>query len=72
MKHFSEMKIIHGIFANDLETLRYGLVHIAEPIRKDNVEKLARSIVRALKLSNRKPILAIVTSTTIELHPLVL
>jgi len=51
LKHFSEMKIIHGIFANDLETLRYGLVHIAEPIRKDNVEKLARSIVRALKPS---------------------
>ena len=52
--------------------IRYGLVYIAEPVRKDNVEKLARNIVKTLEVLEKKPVLAIVTSTTIELHPLIL
>ena len=50
--------------------IRYGLVYIAEPVRKDNAERLAINIVKALELLERKPLTAIVTSTTIELHPL--
>ena len=49
---------------------RYGLIYVAEPVKKDNIGKLARSIVKALGVLGRKPALAIVTSTAIELHPL--
>ena len=51
--------------------IRYGLVYIAELVRKDNVEILARSIVRTLEALERKPLTAIVASSTIELHPLI-
>lgn len=50
--------------------VKYGLIYIAEPVRKDNVEKLARNIVKALEIIRNKPSLAIVSSTTIELYPL--
>lgn len=52
--------------------VRYGLLYIAEPIRKDNVEKLARNIAKTLEVLEEKPILAIVSSSTIELYPLTL
>ncbi|MCE4599611.1 MAG: DUF5615 family PIN-like protein [Desulfurococcales archaeon] len=52
--------------------VRYGLLYIAEPIRKDNVEKLARNIAKTLEVLEDKPILAIVSSSTIELYPLTL
>ena len=48
----------------------YGLIYIAEPARKDNLVRLSRNIVRALEYLERKPLMAIVMSTTIELHPL--
>lgn len=48
--------------------VRYGLIHIAEPVRKDNVGKLAWSIAKAL-IGNR-PGLAIVSFIAIELYPL--
>ncbi len=51
--------------------IEYGLIYIAEPIRKDNLVRFSRNIVRALEYLKRKPLMAIVTSTTIELHPLV-
>ncbi len=50
--------------------IEYGLIYIAEPARKDNLVRLSRNIVRALEYLERKPLIAIVTSTTIELHPL--
>ncbi len=50
--------------------VKYVLIYIAEPVRKDNVENLARNIARALEILKEKPILAIVSSTTIELYPL--
>ena len=50
--------------------IRYGLIYIAEPVRKDNVEKLARNIVETSEVLKEKPVLAVVTSAIIELHPL--
>jgi len=51
--------------------IEYGLIYTAEPARKDNLIRLSRNIVGALEYLERKPLMAIVTSTTIELHPLV-
>jgi len=51
--------------------VRYGLIYVAEPIRRDNIEKLSRNIAKALEMLE-KPILAMITSTTIELYPLTL
>ena len=42
--------------------IRYGLVYIAEPVRKGKVEILARNIIKALEALERKPLMAIVTS----------
>ncbi len=50
--------------------LRHGLIYIAEPVRKDNVGKLAGNIAKILEVLEKKPILAIVISATLELHPL--
>ena len=50
--------------------IRYGLIYVAEPVRRDNVEKLARNIVKALEVLEKRHVLAIVTSTAIELHPI--
>ncbi len=50
--------------------IRYGLIYVAEPVKRDNVEKLARNIVKALEVLERRHVLAIVTSAAIELHPL--
>ena len=50
--------------------LRYGLIYVAEPVRRDNVEKLARSIEKALEVLEKRHVLAIVTSTATELYPL--
>jgi len=47
-----------------------GLIYIAEPVRKDNIEKLIKNIIKSLEVLGSKPLVAIVTSTTIELHPL--
>ena len=51
---------------------KYGIIYIAEPVRKDNVKELARNVNKALEIIKRRTTLAIITSTTIELHPLVL
>jgi len=51
--------------------IEYGLIYIAEPVRKDNLARLFRNILGALEYIERKPLMAIVTSTTIELHPLI-
>ena len=48
----------------------YGIIYIGEPIRRDNVENLARNIAEALEIIKEKPLLIIVTSSTIELYPL--
>ncbi len=50
---------------------KYGIIYIGEPIKKDNVEKLARNIAKALEIIKEKPLLIIVTSSTIELYPLI-
>jgi predicted nuclease of predicted toxin-antitoxin system len=49
----------------------YGIIYIAEPVRKDNLDKLARNIARALEILEEKPRLIIVTSSTIESYPLI-
>ncbi len=49
---------------------KYGIIYIGEPIRKNNVKKLARNIAKALEIIREKPLLIIVTSRTIELYPL--
>ncbi|BAA81637.1 hypothetical protein APE_2617d [Aeropyrum pernix K1] len=49
---------------------KYGIIYIAEPVRKDNLDKLARNIVKALELLKEKPRLIIITSSTIESYPL--
>ena len=49
----------------------YGLIYIAEPVRKDNIERLVKNIVKALEILDSKPLVVIATSTTIELHPLI-
>ncbi|MEB3756732.1 MAG: DUF5615 family PIN-like protein [Desulfurococcales archaeon] len=49
----------------------YELVYIAEPVKKDNIKKLIKNIVKALELLDRKGLMATVTSTTIELYPLI-
>ncbi len=51
--------------------IEYGLIYIAEPARKDNLVRLSRNIARALEYLERKPLMAIATSTTIELHHLI-
>ena len=50
--------------------IRHGLIYVAEPVRRDNVERLARSIVKALRMLEKKPVLAVVTSTAVELYTL--
>ncbi len=50
--------------------IEYGLIYIAEPVRKDNLVRFSRNIVKALEYLERKPLMAIVTPTTIQLHPL--
>ena len=49
---------------------KYGIIYTGEPARKDNVEKLAKNTVKALGMVKDKPLLAVVTSSTIELYPL--
>ena len=49
---------------------KYGIIYVGEPIRRDIIEKLARNIVRALEIIREKPLLIIITSSTIELYPL--
>ncbi len=49
---------------------RYGVIYIGEPIRKDNVDRLASNIIKALKTIDERPFLVIVTSNTIELYRL--
>lgn len=49
--------------------VKYGVIYIGEPIRKDNIKKLAENIAHALNMM-RKPFLVIVTSSIIELYPL--
>ena len=48
----------------------HGVIYIAEPVRKDNVEKLARNTLKALEALREKPGLAIITTKTIELYRL--
>jgi len=50
--------------------IKYGLIYIGEPVRRDNIEKLARNIINVLEILKEKPILVIVSSTTVELYPL--
>ena len=49
---------------------RYGVIYIGEPIRKDNVDRLASNIIKTLKTIDERPFLVIVTSNTIELYRL--
>jgi len=48
----------------------YGIIYIDEPVRKDNVQKIAENILRALEAMSKRHHLAIVTSNIIELYPL--
>ena len=50
---------------------RYGIIYIAEPVRKDNLDELARNTVRALEILKEKPRLIIITANTIESYPLI-
>ncbi len=49
---------------------RHGIIYIGEPIRRDIIEKITKNIVKALEIIKEKPLLIIVTSSTIELYPL--
>lgn len=49
---------------------RYGVVYIGEPIKKSNLEDIAKNTVEALRMISGKPLLIIVTSKTIELYNL--
>jgi len=50
---------------------RYGMIYIAEPVRKDNLDKLARNTAKALEILEKKPSLIIITTNTIESYPLI-
>ena len=50
--------------------IRRGIIYISDPVRKDNIKRLTRNIVRALERMRGKPLLAIVTASTVELYPL--
>ena len=50
--------------------VRHGVLYVAEPIRKDNVRKIAENTIRALEAMRQRRLLAIVTSDMIELYPL--
>ncbi len=49
-----------------------GIIYIDKPVRGNDIEKLARNIAKALEMMKEKPLLVIVTSSTIELYPLTL
>ncbi len=46
----------------------HGILYIGEPIRKDNVQKIAENIIKALEAMKKRRLLAIVTSNMIELY----
>ena len=50
----------------------YGIIYIGEPVRKDNVEKLADNTVKALETMEKKSLLAIITPNITGLYPLTL
>jgi len=50
--------------------VRHGVLYVAEPIRKDNVRKIAENTIRALEAMRQRRLLALVTSVMIELYPL--
>ena len=50
--------------------VRHGVLYVAEPIRKDNVQKIAENTIRALEAMRQRRLLALVTSVMIELYPL--
>jgi predicted nuclease of predicted toxin-antitoxin system len=51
---------------------RYGIIYIAEAVRKDNVDKLTRNMVRALEMLREEPSLIVITINTIGSYPLIL
>jgi len=53
------------------KNVQYGIIYIAEPVRKDNLDKLVRNIIKALEILGGKPRLIIITSNTIESYPLI-
>ena len=52
--------------------VKHGIIYLGEPVRKDNVRILAENTVKSLEMMEKRPSLAIVTSSTIELYPLLL
>jgi len=53
------------------KSVRYGIIYIAEPVRKDNLDKLARNTAKALEILEEKPRLVIITARTIESYSLI-
>ena len=47
---------------------KYGIIFIAEPVRKENFVQIARNVENVLKTNMDKPLLVLVTTTTIEFH----
>ena len=53
------------------KSVRYGIIYIAEPVRKDNLDKLARNTVKALEILEENPRLIMITTSSIESYPLI-
>lgn len=49
---------------------KYGIIFIAEPVRKGNFLQIARNVMNVLKTFEKKPLLIILTTTAIEFHRL--
>ena len=50
--------------------VKHGILYIGEPIRKDNVQKIAENTIRALEAMRKRRLSAIVASNMIELYTL--
>ena len=58
------------LLARRRRRIRHGLIYLAEPVRRDNLENLARNIVTALEAFIEEPRVAVVSSNIIEFYPL--
>ena len=58
------------LLARRRRRIKHGLIYLAEPVKRHNLEALAGNIARALKLIREEPRLAVVSSSVIELYPL--
>ena len=48
----------------------HGIIYIGEPVRKDNVHRIAENITKVAELMSEKRLLAVVSSVIVELYQL--